>query len=227
MGVLREGSWCFCSGGGRSERVKASIFSGKGPAMAWLPGGGTGFLIHRGLLLTTHVSLPSVAAAEAAEIQIHQGRVSARLVPHRSVRSPPLSVWRIGSSRPDSGGSHRITGDLMRDSRRCGRTWFNQADRTRCASIRPNTGASGSIRPTPLRVSGDALRMGLYSPDSQRSRSGASPPRFQMAPKRGSDDIGWQHGIMLENRHNFKCNYCGFTGQGGGVSRLKKHLAGG
>ncbi|MQM05543.1 hypothetical protein Taro_038352 [Colocasia esculenta] len=24
-----------------------------------------------------------------------------------------------------------------------------------------------------------------------------------------------------------KCNYCGFTGQGGGVSRLKKHLAGG
>ncbi|MQL83680.1 hypothetical protein Taro_016184 [Colocasia esculenta] len=48
-----------------------------------------------------------------------------------------------------------------------------------------------------------------------------------MAPKRGSDDIGWQHGIMLENRHNFKCNYCGFTGQRGGVSRLKKHLAGG
>ncbi|MQL85332.1 hypothetical protein Taro_017849 [Colocasia esculenta] len=48
-----------------------------------------------------------------------------------------------------------------------------------------------------------------------------------MAPKRGSDDIGWQHGIMLENRHNFKCNYCGFVGQGGGVSRLKKHLAGG
>ncbi|MQM06197.1 hypothetical protein Taro_039015 [Colocasia esculenta] len=50
---------------------------------------------------------------------------------------------------------------------------------------------------------------------------------FEMAPKRGSDDIGWQHGIMLENRHNFKCNYCGFVGQGGGVSRLKKHLAGG
>ncbi|MQL94876.1 hypothetical protein Taro_027538 [Colocasia esculenta] len=48
-----------------------------------------------------------------------------------------------------------------------------------------------------------------------------------MAPKRGSDDIGWQYGIMLENRHNFKCNYCDFTGQGGGVSRLKKHLAGG
>ncbi|MQM05641.1 hypothetical protein Taro_038459 [Colocasia esculenta] len=49
---------------------------------------------------------------------------------------------------------------------------------------------------------------------------------LKMAPKRGSDDIRWQHGVMLENRHNFKCNYCGFTGQGGGVSRLKKHLAG-
>ncbi|MQL73402.1 hypothetical protein Taro_005759 [Colocasia esculenta] len=32
---------------------------------------------------------------------------------------------------------------------------------------------------------------------------------------------------MLGSRHNFKCNYCSFTGQGGGVSRLKKHLAGG
>ncbi|MQM11229.1 hypothetical protein Taro_044134 [Colocasia esculenta] len=43
----------------------------------------------------------------------------------------------------------------------------------------------------------------------------------------GSDDIGWQHGVMLENRHNFKCNYCDFTGQEGRVSRLKKYLAGG
>ncbi|MQL69052.1 hypothetical protein Taro_001340 [Colocasia esculenta] len=48
-----------------------------------------------------------------------------------------------------------------------------------------------------------------------------------MAPKKDSDDIGWQHGVMLGSRHNFKCNYCSFTGQGGGVSRLKKHLAGG
>ncbi|MQL91191.1 hypothetical protein Taro_023796 [Colocasia esculenta] len=50
---------------------------------------------------------------------------------------------------------------------------------------------------------------------------------LQMASKKGSDDIGWQHGVMLGSRHNFKCNYCSFTGQGGGVSRLKKHLAGG
>ncbi|MQL86739.1 hypothetical protein Taro_019272 [Colocasia esculenta] len=48
-----------------------------------------------------------------------------------------------------------------------------------------------------------------------------------MAPKKGSDDIGWQRDTMLGSRHNFKCNYCSFTRQGGGVSRLKKHFAGG
>ena len=49
-----------------------------------------------------------------------------------------------------------------------------------------------------------------------------------MAPKKAaSEDIGWQHGTVIGNRHNYKCNYCGHTGQGGGVSRLKKHLAGG
>ncbi|MQL91343.1 hypothetical protein Taro_023953 [Colocasia esculenta] len=62
---------------------------------------------------------------------------------------------------------------------------------------------------------------------SNQSSSKFKARKAMMAPKRGSDDIGWQHGIMLENRHNFKCNYCGFTGQGGGVSGLKKHLAGG
>ncbi|MQL90352.1 hypothetical protein Taro_022950 [Colocasia esculenta] len=50
---------------------------------------------------------------------------------------------------------------------------------------------------------------------------------LKMAPKKGFDDIRWQHGTMLGSRHNFKCNYCSFTGQGGGVSRLKKHIAGG
>ncbi|MQL86131.1 hypothetical protein Taro_018670, partial [Colocasia esculenta] len=48
-----------------------------------------------------------------------------------------------------------------------------------------------------------------------------------MASKKGSDDIGWQHGVMLGSRHNFKCNYCSFMGQGGGVFCLKKHLTGG
>ncbi|XP_047270045.1 uncharacterized protein LOC107875620 isoform X1 [Capsicum annuum] len=75
-------SWCFCNGGGKSEKMKATIFSGKGPAMAHRAVSGTGFLIHRNLLLTTHVVLPSVAAAEAAEIRLQNG-VAARLFPHR------------------------------------------------------------------------------------------------------------------------------------------------
>lgn len=83
MRVLAE-SWCFCNGGGKSERMKAGIFSGKSPSMARIGGGGTGFLIHRNLLLTTHANLPSVAAAEAAEICLHNG-FSGTLFPHRLV----------------------------------------------------------------------------------------------------------------------------------------------
>ncbi|KAL3828974.1 hypothetical protein ACJIZ3_017776 [Penstemon smallii] len=83
MRVLSE-SWCFCNGGAKSEKMKAAIFSGKAPSMARISGGGTGFLIHRNLLLTTHANLPSVAAAEAAEIRLHNG-LSAILFPHRSV----------------------------------------------------------------------------------------------------------------------------------------------
>lgn len=85
MGVLGE-SWCFCNGGGKSERMKAAIFSGKGPAMVRIAGAGgvssTGFLIHRNLLLTSHVNLPSVAAAEEVEIRLQNG-VAASLFPHR------------------------------------------------------------------------------------------------------------------------------------------------
>lgn len=89
MGVLGDkSSWCFCSGGGKSERVKGSIFSGKSPAMAEISGGGTGFLIHRSLLLTTNVNIPSVAAAEAAEVRINRGRDLACLVPLRFLLSP-------------------------------------------------------------------------------------------------------------------------------------------
>ena len=50
--------------------------------------GGTGFLIHQSLLLTTHVNLPSVAAAEAAADVRLQDRVAARLVPQRCSRNP-------------------------------------------------------------------------------------------------------------------------------------------
>ncbi|KAM1107005.1 hypothetical protein ACFX2B_003776 [Malus domestica] len=86
MGGLRE-SWCFCKGVSKSEKMKAAIFSGKAPAMAIISGAangisGTGFLIHRSLLLTTHVNLPSVAAAESSEIRLQNG-VAASLVPQR------------------------------------------------------------------------------------------------------------------------------------------------
>ncbi|KAF8402126.1 hypothetical protein HHK36_013078 [Tetracentron sinense] len=98
MGVLGE-TWCFCKGGGRSERMKGSIFCSKGPAMASICGGtgtGTGFLIHRNLLLTTHVNLPSVAAAEGAEIRLQDG-VAARLVPHRFfITSSVLDLTIVG-----------------------------------------------------------------------------------------------------------------------------------
>lgn len=80
MGVLAE-SWCFCKGVGKSERMKASIFTSKASAMARISDG-TGFLIHRNLLLTTHANLPSVSSAESSEIRLQNG-VAATLVPHR------------------------------------------------------------------------------------------------------------------------------------------------
>ncbi|XVF32156.1 hypothetical protein REPUB_Repub17cG0057800 [Reevesia pubescens] len=87
MGGLRE-SWCFCKGVSKTERMKGTIFSSKAPAMARITGAavngisGTGFLIHRNLLLTTHLNLPSIAAAESSEIRLQNG-VAATLVPHR------------------------------------------------------------------------------------------------------------------------------------------------
>ncbi|CAE5966444.1 unnamed protein product [Arabidopsis arenosa] len=88
MGVILD-SWCFCKGVGKSEKMKASIFSGKAPAMARIsvsgPNGvtsGTGFLIHRNLLLTTHLNLPSISATETAEVRLQNG-VAAALFPHR------------------------------------------------------------------------------------------------------------------------------------------------
>lgn len=93
MGILVD-SWCFCNGGGKSERMKASMFSTKGPAMAHIAASGTGFLIHRNLLLTTHLILPCFAAAEAAEIQLQNG-VASSLFPNRSC---PLSFFNSFSS---------------------------------------------------------------------------------------------------------------------------------
>ena len=95
MGVWREGAgWCFCSGGGggRSERVKAAIFSAKSAALASVCGHGTGLLIHRNLLLTTHGSLASAAAAEDTDALLGHARVPARLVPHRCAPSSTSSL---------------------------------------------------------------------------------------------------------------------------------------
>ncbi|XP_073010300.1 uncharacterized protein [Typha latifolia] len=40
-------------------------------------------------------------------------------------------------------------------------------------------------------------------------------------------DIGWRHGKMVGgNRFHWQCDYCKMIGKGGGVSRLKKHIAG-
>jgi hypothetical protein len=71
--------------------MKAAIFSNKASAMVRVSGAGTGtgFLIHRNLLLTTHANFPSVAAAESSEIWLHNS-VSASLVPHR--------YWLMGSA---------------------------------------------------------------------------------------------------------------------------------
>ncbi|KVH94251.1 uncharacterized protein LOC112518563 [Cynara cardunculus var. scolymus] len=94
MGVLGE-SWCFCNGLGKSEKTKSAIFSGKGPSMARISTG-TGFLIHRNLLLTTHAILPSVAAAEAAEIQLQNG-AGACLFPNRFfITSSVLDLTIVG-----------------------------------------------------------------------------------------------------------------------------------
>ncbi|KAK1271820.1 hypothetical protein QJS04_geneDACA012708 [Acorus gramineus] len=100
MRVLGD-SWCFCSGGAgsRSERLKGAIFGSKAPAMARISGG-TGFLIHRNLLLTTHANLPTVAAAETADVRMHGNKVSStspKLVPHRFfITSTVLDLTIVG-----------------------------------------------------------------------------------------------------------------------------------
>ncbi|KAK9069374.1 hypothetical protein SSX86_011277 [Deinandra increscens subsp. villosa] len=100
MGVLAE-SWCFCNGVGKSEKIKSAIFSGKGPSMARISTG-TGFLIHRNLLLTTHAILPSLASAEAAEIHLQNG-ARASLFPHRFfITSSVLDLTIVGLDVTDA-----------------------------------------------------------------------------------------------------------------------------
>ncbi|XP_066310560.1 uncharacterized protein [Miscanthus floridulus] len=106
MGVWREGAgWCFCSGGGgddggRLERVKAAIFSARASALAAVRAQGhhgSGLLIHRNLLLTTHGNLPSAAAAEDADALLGHGHLVARLEPHRFfITSSILDLTIVG-----------------------------------------------------------------------------------------------------------------------------------
>ena len=48
-----------------------------------------------------------------------------------------------------------------------------------------------------------------------------------MAPKQQSHDPAWRHARRLENRFHWQCLHCDMIGRGGGVTRLKQHLAGG
>lgn len=121
---LRE-SWCFCKGVSKSERMKAAIFSGKGQAMATISNtsagvSGTGFLIHRNLLLTTHANLPSAAAADSSEIRLHNG-VSATLVPQRFfITSSVLDLTIVGLD--DADGESNAQGQCPHYLKTCCKT---------------------------------------------------------------------------------------------------------
>ncbi|KAK4749071.1 hypothetical protein SAY87_026520 [Trapa incisa] len=105
MGVLSE-SLCFCKGVGKTERMKGAVFTSKTAIMARVSGAGTGFLIHRNLLLTTHSSIPSIAAAESSEIQLHN-MASAILHPHRFfITSPVLDLTIVGLDYNRGGDSN-------------------------------------------------------------------------------------------------------------------------
>ncbi|KAK9122934.1 hypothetical protein Sjap_012536 [Stephania japonica] len=60
----------------------------------------------------------------------------------------------------------------------------------------------------------DAFSSGQY-----RDEQGSAPPR--------ATDLGWAHGMMVNgDRQKIKCRYCHKVILGGGISRLKQHLAG-
>ncbi|KAJ8493457.1 hypothetical protein OPV22_015178 [Ensete ventricosum] len=64
----------------------------------------------------------------------------------------------------------------------------------------------------------------------KRKRASSSPDVIQVgmpSRKEKTKDIGWDHGKIVDgNRFQWMCNWCGLVRYGGGVSRLKKHLAG-
>ncbi|MQL76143.1 hypothetical protein Taro_008536, partial [Colocasia esculenta] len=186
----------------------------------------------------------AVASARAAEIyglHILAEGIQAKVVCAR--------VWQGGANRPDSPEANRImagpTCDLhgFAGRPRIERIRFDPirfADPPRSASPRPLRFARRHANrdcAVPIHRSLAASPfLPHFSPFSlketpdlhSRRPKEASYVDLKMAPKKAtSEGIGWQHGTALGDRQNYKCNYCGHTGQGGGVSRLKKHLASG
>ena len=54
------------------------------------------------------------------------------------------------------------------------------------------------------------------------------PHRSRSIPEEEEDDIGWQYGSMIGgDRRKTICKFCGKQMHGGGITRLKHHLAGG
>ncbi|OIW17655.1 hypothetical protein TanjilG_29005 [Lupinus angustifolius] len=122
---LKE-SWCFCNIGlTKSERTKASIFSSKAQSMATISNSstslsGSGFLIHRNLLLTTHVNLPSTAAADTSDIRLRDG-VAATLVPQRFfITSSVLDLTIVGLD--DADGESNAQGQCPHYLKTCCKT---------------------------------------------------------------------------------------------------------
>ncbi|KAE9600829.1 hypothetical protein Lal_00011247 [Lupinus albus] len=123
---LKE-SWCFCNIGlTKSERIKASIFSSKAQSMATIFNSSTSlfasaFLIHRNLLLTTHVNLPSAAAAaDTSAIRLRHG-VAATLVPQRFfITSSVLDLTIVGLD--DADGESNAQGQCPHYLKTCCKT---------------------------------------------------------------------------------------------------------
>ncbi|XP_042393311.1 PHD finger protein EHD3-like isoform X2 [Zingiber officinale] len=60
-----------------------------------------------------------------------------------------------------------------------------------------------------------------------RGGSSADASKVLEMPSGRTRDIGWDHGEIVDgNRFHWMCNWCGLIRYGGGVSRLKNHLAG-
>ncbi|WOL04504.1 PHD finger protein EHD3-like isoform X2 [Canna indica] len=61
----------------------------------------------------------------------------------------------------------------------------------------------------------------------KRASPGTDAAQVLDTPSHKNKDIGWAHGEIVDgNTHHWMCNWCGLIRYSGGVTRLKKHLAG-